>query len=102
VQRYLDDPLVERTMTTSLGAELIAAAPRTVARAGAVRVPVLVLHGEADPICSAEGSRRFHAGLRSPGSALRTYPALRHEIFNEPEREAVWQDVASWLEELPA
>jgi alpha-beta hydrolase superfamily lysophospholipase len=86
-------------MTTSLGAELLAAAPRTAALAGEVAVPLLMLHGEADPICSPEGSRAFYAGLRAPGSALRVYPGLRHEIFNEPEREAVWQDLLGWLEE---
>lgn len=99
VRRYLADPLIFRTMTTSLGCELLAAAPRTAALAGEVEVPVLLLHGEADPICPVEGSRAFHAGLRAPGAALRTYAELRHEIFNEPEREAVWQDVLHWLEE---
>ena len=99
VRRYLADPLIVRTMTTSLGAELLAAAPRTAALAGDVAVPLLMLHGEADPLCSAEGSRAFHAGLRGGGSALRIYPGLRHEIFNEPEREAIWQDLLAWLEE---
>jgi alpha-beta hydrolase superfamily lysophospholipase len=102
VRRYLADPLVYRTMTTSLGAELLAAAPRTAARAGQVAVPLLMLHGEADPLCAVAGSRGFHAGLTSKGSALRVYPGLRHEIFNEPERETVWQDLATWLQELPA
>ena len=102
VRRYLEDPLVHRTMTASLGAEMISAAPRTAARASQVAVPLLLLHGAADPLCAAEGSRRFHAGLRSPGSALRIYPELRHEIFNEPERETVWQDVLTWLEERSA
>jgi alpha-beta hydrolase superfamily lysophospholipase len=89
-------------MTTSLGAELLTAAPRTAALAGDVAVPLLMLHGEEDPLCAVEGSRTFHAGLRTPRSTLRTYPKLRHEIFNEPEREAVWQDVLAWLEERPA
>jgi alpha-beta hydrolase superfamily lysophospholipase len=102
VRRYLADPLIVRTMTTSLGAELLAAAPRTAALAGDVEVPLLMLHGEEDPLCAVEGSRAFHAGLRTTGSALRTYPKLRHEIFNEPEREAIWQDVLDWLEERPA
>jgi alpha-beta hydrolase superfamily lysophospholipase len=102
VRRYLADPLIVRTMTTSLGVELLGAAPRTAARAGEVGLPLLVLHGEADPICSAEGSRAFHAGVGSPDAALRVYPELRHEIFNEPEREMVWQDVLRWLEERSA
>jgi alpha-beta hydrolase superfamily lysophospholipase len=99
VRAYLADPLIVRTMTTSLGAELLAAAPRTAALAGQVEVPLLMLHGEDDPLCAVEGSRAFSAGVRTPGSALRAYPKLRHEIFNEPEREAVWQDLLDWLEE---
>jgi acylglycerol lipase len=102
VRRYLADPLIVRTMTTSLGAELLAAAPRTAALAGEIALPLLVLHGEADPICAVEGSRAFHAGVRTPGSALRVYPGLLHEIFNEPERATVWQDLSRWLEEHPA
>jgi alpha-beta hydrolase superfamily lysophospholipase len=99
VRRYLADPLIVRTMTTSLGAELLAAAPRTAALAAEIDVPLLVLHGQDDPICPVDGSRAFHAAVRSPGAALRIYPGLRHEIFNEPEREAIWQDVLRWLEE---
>jgi alpha-beta hydrolase superfamily lysophospholipase len=102
VRRYLADPLIVRTMTTSLGAELLEAAPRTAALAGEVEVPLLVLHGEADPICAPEGSQAFHAGVAAPGGALRVYPQLRHEIFNEPERETVWRDVLGWLEEQSA
>jgi alpha-beta hydrolase superfamily lysophospholipase len=102
VRRYLADPLIVRTMTASLGAELLEAAPRTAALAGEIEVPLLVLHGEADPICAAEGSRAFHAGVHTSGSALEIYPGLRHEIFNEPDRERVWQDVLGWLEERPA
>jgi alpha-beta hydrolase superfamily lysophospholipase len=101
VRRYLEDPLVHRTMTASLGAELLAAAARTAASAAEVRVPLLMLHGAEDALCAAEGSRSFQAGLDPARSALRIYPGLRHEIWNEPEREAVWQDVWTWLEERP-
>ena len=61
-----------------------------------------MLHGEADPLCPAKGSRAFHAGLHVSGSALRTYPHLRHEIFNEPEREQVFQDLHEWLSDACA
>ncbi|MBM4381848.1 MAG: lysophospholipase [Deltaproteobacteria bacterium] len=97
-RRYLADPLVVRTMTASLGAELIAMAPRVRASAGAIDVPVLMMHGAADPICIASASEEFAAQLRAPGSALRIYPNLRHEIFNEPERERVFGDAWKWLE----
>ena len=97
VRAYLEDPLVFRTMTASLAAVLLEAIPDTAARASEVRVPLLVLHGEDDPMCPAEGSRRFFADVDVPGSDLRVYPKLKHEIFNEPEQERVFQDLLDWL-----
>jgi lysophospholipase len=99
VRAYLEDPYVYRTMTASLAAELLGAIPRAAARAVEVQVPILMLHGADDPICPVEGSRAFHGGLRVPGSAFRAYPGLRHEIFNEPEREQVFADLLEWLEQ---
>ena len=101
VRCYIEDPLVFRSMTTSLAAELLAAVSRTAARAAEVAVPLLMLHGEDDPLCPADGSRAFFDGVAITGSDLRIYPKLRHEIFNEPEREGVFGDILGWLEGLP-
>jgi alpha-beta hydrolase superfamily lysophospholipase len=101
VRAYLEDPLVTRRMTISLAAELLDAVTATSPRAEDVAVPLLMLHGEEDPLCPAEGSRSFFAGVVTAGSKLRIYPKLRHEIFNEPERETVYRDILEWLEELP-
>jgi alpha-beta hydrolase superfamily lysophospholipase len=102
VRGYLEDPHVHRTMTASLAAELLEAIPRTAGAASRVAVPLLVLHGEEDPMCPVEGSRAFFAGVECAGSRLTTYPGLRHEIFNEPEQEQVFADLWRWLEELSA
>jgi alpha-beta hydrolase superfamily lysophospholipase len=102
VRAYVEDPLVVDRMTLSLAAELFGAVARTAAGPGDVELPVLLLHGAADPLCSAEGSRAFHEGLRAEGSSLRIYPELRHEIFNEPERESVFEDLLGWLRERAA
>jgi alpha-beta hydrolase superfamily lysophospholipase len=97
VRRYLEDPLVFRRMTTSFGAELIGAMERIAQGSQEVALPMLVMHGEDDPICPPEGSRAFFPRVRGSGSALRIYPKLRHEIFNEPEQEDVFQDALEWL-----
>ncbi len=97
VRRYLEDPLVYRTMTSALAVELLSSIPRVAGRAVEVQVPMLLLHGSDDPLCPVEGSRAFHGGLRVHGSDFRAYPGLRHEIFNEPEREEVFADVLAWL-----
>ncbi|MEM9176085.1 MAG: lysophospholipase [Myxococcota bacterium] len=101
VRRYVADPYVKDRMSARFAAGMNAAVAR--ARAGASRVerPMLVLHGGLDRMTSPAGSHAFHAGLAGPvaaHSALKIYPDLRHEIFNEPEREAVWQDVLDWLD----
>jgi alpha-beta hydrolase superfamily lysophospholipase len=70
---------------------------RTAGSAGQVRVPLLMLHGEADPICPASGTRRFFEGLVVEPRKLEIYPGLRHEIFNEPEHVRVFEDVLAWV-----
>lgn len=104
VRRYLEDPFVKDRMTARFAAGLEQGAGRVIAGAGRVERPILLLHGEQDPLTTPEGSRRFHAGL-SPAiasqSGLRLYPELRHEIFNEPEREQVWTDMLTWLDAAP-
>lgn len=96
VRAYLEDPLVFRTMTAALAAELLEAVPRTTARAREVRVPLLLLHGQEDPLCPPHGSRRFFEALNVEGSDLRIYPELRHEILNEPEHPRVLADLWDW------
>ncbi len=97
VQEYLDDPLVGSKLTASLGAEMIAAIERT-SRAGAeVAVPMLMMHGEQDTLCPVRGTLDFYEQLNVSGKRLHTYAGLRHEIFNEPERDVVLGDLADWI-----
>lgn len=98
VAAYEADPLVHGTMTPALACAFFNAADRIRASGGALKVPALVLHGSEDGLCSPAGSERFFERVTVPGSDLEIYEGLRHEIFNEPEREAVYQDVLDWLE----
>jgi alpha-beta hydrolase superfamily lysophospholipase len=100
VRAYLEDPLVQRKITASLASEMLSAIKRTAAAAAAVRVPMLLLHGEDDQICSVAGSRNFFEKLKVTQRELHTYPGLRHEIFNEPERAAVLGDLIGWIRKL--
>ncbi len=95
---YVEDPAVLRQMTLAMGAGFLKAVARTRASAGQVRVPMLLLHGGDDRLCPAEGSQRFFEGLSVPACDLRVYPGLRHEIFNEPERESVFEDALGWMQ----
>ena len=97
VRAYLDDPLVESKMTTSLGAEMIAAIGRTAGGAKDVSVPMMMMHGEDDTLCPVRGTLDFYAELEVTGKRLQVYEGLRHEIFNEPEQNVVLGDLMDWM-----
>jgi len=98
VRAYLDDPLVERRLTASLAAEMFSAMRRTAGRGSDVGAPLLALHGMDDPICAASGSEDFAAA--APAGRYLGFPGMRHEIFNEPGREAVFDVILDWLHEV--
>jgi alpha-beta hydrolase superfamily lysophospholipase len=100
VRAYVEDPLVQRRITASLASEMLSAMKRTAAAAANVKVPMLLLHGEDDWICPVAGSRNFFEQLKVTQRELHTYPGLRHEIFNEPERATVLGDLIGWIRKL--
>lgn len=100
VEAYLADPLVQLRMTLSLGAELFSAVERTAPGGAQVALPLLMLHGDADPICSPAASQAFCRDV--PDCRYRSPHGLRHEIFNEPERESVFQEIQAWIEQREA
>ena len=67
-------------------------------RAGALTAPLLVVHGEQDKLIPVDGSRHLVECVGSTDVHLKVYPELYHEVFNEPERAVVLDDVASWIE----
>jgi alpha-beta hydrolase superfamily lysophospholipase len=66
-------------------------------RARSITKPVLVVHGAEDSLTPAKGSERLVECLGSTDVHLKIYPDLYHEVFNEPERDRVLGDVASWI-----
>jgi alpha-beta hydrolase superfamily lysophospholipase len=94
--RYLADPLDHHLTTTRLGLEFIREQARCRAALRGLRVPTLVIHGEADRLVPTIAS----APLGDvPAVTRRTYPTLRHELHNEPEWASVIDDVIGWLRE---
>ena len=100
VQRYQEDPLVESGMTASLAAEMGRKVASTAGAGAAVAVPLLGLHGKADPICPSAATDAFMSAVSSTGSRYLEYADLRHEILNEPEQDQVRRDILAWWKEL--
>lgn len=102
VRGYREDPWVHGRMSASLAVGMMERQATTSTSAGEVLVPTLLMHGESDALCPVDRSRIFFEGLSegvASRSEIRTYPGLRHEIFNEPEREEIFQHLFRWLKE---
>ncbi len=99
VKAYVNDPLVYTgKVTARLAAEMLAAMQRVTAEAGQIHLPLLLLQGSEDRLVDPGGAKMLHEKAGAADKTLKIYPGLYHEVFNEPEREQVFQDIAAWLE----
>ncbi len=99
VRTYREDPLVKTRVPAALAAAVARSLREGVHFAAAIRVPVLLVHGEADALCPAAGSRHARAALRGGGHALHVYPQLYHDVLQEPEADEVMSHALRWVEE---
>lgn len=96
---YARDPLVYTGGTKArIGREQLKAGAAVLARATELTLPLLVLHGEADAVADAEGSRALVARSGSSDKTLCLYPGGYHELLNDSGRERAQAEIAAWLE----
>jgi alpha-beta hydrolase superfamily lysophospholipase len=101
IRRYEEDPFVKDRMSVRFAAGMSSMISAVRGAADRIERPILILHGGEDSLSPPAGSRHLHAGLSekiAAKSGLQIYPELKHEIFQEPEREQVWRDIERWLE----
>ena len=98
VRAYEADPLVHRgAVPARTAVELLEAMAAFPAAVGALRIPTLVLHGTADGLVPIRHVEPVWQRLGSPDLTVHRYTGLFHEVFNEPEREQVFDDLAAWI-----
>ncbi|KKW64137.1 alpha/beta hydrolase [Mycolicibacterium elephantis] len=99
VAAYMADPLVHHgKVPAGVAKALIKVGETMPQRAAKLTAPLLVVHGEQDKLIPVEGSRRLLECVASTDAHLKVYPELYHEVFNEPERALVLDDVTAWIE----
>lgn len=65
---------------------------------GRPRMPVLVVHGENDPIVPVSVAR--YAAATLPQATLRVFPGDLHDVLNEHDRDVVHEALVSFLDEV--
>lgn len=94
---YAVDPLVNRKVSTTWFSEATRAMREVAQSASQIKTPVLVMHGTEDRLASVEATKRMFANIGSSDKELVIYPGFYHELFNEPEKQDVFERVTDWL-----
>lgn len=94
VARYNRDPLVHGVATSRWGAEVLRVMAETNARIDELP-PMLIGHGEDDPINPVSGSIRLAKSNKE--HQLKTYPGARHEIHYDICAEAWFREISYYL-----
>ncbi len=103
-QAFLLDPLRHARMTPRLAHFLLGTGNRVLTEVHDLVVPTLLLVAGDDELVDPAGSREFAAAAPPGMVTLHEFPALYHELFNEPEpyRQEVLAALLTWLTTLPA
>jgi acylglycerol lipase len=96
VDAYKNDPLVHDKITSAFFIHVHPAGQYAIDHAKELQVKTLVMHGTADRLTSAEGSKEF-ANNNPQMVELKLWEGLYHEIHNEPEKQEVFNYMANWL-----
>lgn len=96
-ETVLADSLFHRRGTARLSTEVVATIARVQDAAPRFPLPVLILHGSADRMVPADGSRAFIARVGHPDHQLREYPEGYHALFADLDRARVLDDLERWI-----
>lgn len=98
VAAYDADPLVHHGwVPAGVARALLTVGEQMPRRAPALTAPLLVVHGGEDGLVPVDCSRQLVSYVGGTDVRLTVYPGLYHEVFNEPERAGVLDDVVSWI-----
>jgi lysophospholipase len=105
VQRRLaDDPLIHHVATARWFNESLSVQAHILAVAGQLSIPTFIALPGEDRIASVETAASFARAAQAAGAPVQTrsYPGVFHELFLEPERDAIIADIVSWTAETIA
>lgn len=97
VSDYVNDPLVHNRVSARLGMDMLRGGEWAVAHAGELSLPLLLMHGAGDPVCSPQASQEFAQRAPREACTFKPWDNLYHEIHNEPEQGQVFHIIIQWL-----
>ncbi|WP_299726036.1 alpha/beta hydrolase [uncultured Endozoicomonas sp.] len=106
VQQYVDDPLCGFRCSNQLWSDvfdgLYEICSTTTLEKIDKNLPVLIIGGDKDPVSAPNGLKQLHKAWLDSGhqeSQLKLYKDARHELFNETNKQEVFDDLMAWLQQ---
>jgi alpha-beta hydrolase superfamily lysophospholipase len=96
VKAYNDDPLVHDKISARLYVGMYDSGLWALEHAGEFPIPLLLMHGTADRLTSAQASHEFaeHGGKKV---TWRAWEGWYHEIHNEPDKAEALKVMTAWM-----
>jgi alpha-beta hydrolase superfamily lysophospholipase len=98
-QAYDEDPMVHRQRTARWGTECLKAIDYIESNPDKIRIPVLFLHGEEDPLVTVEGAQQFFDRIKFTDKSIHIYKGNLHETHNDLDYLEVIADIKNWMAE---
>ena len=99
VDAYINDPFVYTgKITARLGAEMLKAMQDVTNSAARIKLPLMIVQGGDDILIDPGGAQLLYDSVGSDDKSITIYEGFYHEVFNEPQREQVLNDVQKWIE----
>jgi alpha-beta hydrolase superfamily lysophospholipase len=93
-----NDPLTfQGPIKARMAQQSLAAIDRIASGMKGLTIPVLLLHGTADQFNPPATSQYVYDNVGALDKNIHLYENLWHQLFNEPDREMVYNDVRTWL-----
>ncbi len=99
VEAYEKDPLVHRVLTARCAVALQRAMQEAPRLAVKLKVPCLILQAGSDLVCDPQESASFAKNVQNATVSFRRYEGLYHELFNEPQRGEIMEELCSWIKQ---
>lgn len=93
------DTLFHSRISVKAGLELERNLELVMAMPHRIHIPCLMFAGLDDHICDPDGTRQFALRLSSQDRTHRLIAGMKHDLLHESGREAVIEEIESWLDE---
>ena len=95
VEKYVNDPLVHGKISVGLFHAWMNSSAFSLSHASDLKLPLLLVHGSDDKVCSPQGSNEF-AG-KTGLAEIRIWEGGYHELHNEPFKQDVFDYILTWI-----